>query len=72
MTSGADFYDEAAVFDNYTQRRQRPDNPNDTIEKPIFMEMLGDFGDKTLLDLGCGDGAFGVELRRVALVLTRG
>lgn len=62
MTSGADFYDEEQVFENYMGRRSRPDNPNDTIEKPIFMEMLGDFRDKSVLDLGCGTGAFGIEL----------
>lgn len=62
MTNGADFYDEEQVFAAYMQRRQRPDNPNDTIEQPIFMEMLGDYADKSVLDLGCGDGGFGVEL----------
>ncbi len=62
MTSGSDFYDDEAVFDTYTKRRQHTDNPNDTIEKPIFMEMLGDVRDRVILDLGCGDGAFGIEL----------
>lgn len=62
MTSGPDFYDEAQVFDTYMQRRQRPDNPNDTLEHPVFMELLGDFRERTILDLGCGDGRFGVEL----------
>jgi SAM-dependent methyltransferase len=63
MTSGPDFYDEAHVFATYTQRRQRPDNPNNTLEKPIVMELIGDVSGKSILDLGCGDGAFGVELR---------
>jgi SAM-dependent methyltransferase len=62
MANGADFYDQESVFEDYTRRRSRPDNPNDTIEKPIFMEMLGDFSGKAVLDLGCGDGGFGVEL----------
>lgn len=62
MTSGPDFYDEADVFAMYSQHRQRPENPNDTIEKPIFMEMLGDVREAVILDLGCGDGAFGLEL----------
>jgi SAM-dependent methyltransferase len=62
MVNGVDFYDEEQVFAYYMQRRQRPDNPNDTIEKPIFMEMLGNYYGKVVLDLGCGDGGFGVEL----------
>lgn len=62
MTSGADFYDEEQVFAHYTQRRQQADSPNDTIEQPIFMEMLGDYAGKSILDLGCGDGGFGAEL----------
>jgi SAM-dependent methyltransferase len=62
MTNGPDFYDQEDVFISYTRRRQRGDNPNDTLEAPIFMEMLGDFRAKTILDLGCGDGGFGVEL----------
>lgn len=62
MATGADFYDQESVFNTYTQGRQRSDNANDTLEQPIFMEMLGDFRDKSVLDLGCGDGGFGVEL----------
>lgn len=62
MTSGPDFYDEEDVFGRYMQGRQRPDNPNDTIEGPAFMQVLDHFQQKDILDLGCGDGRFGVEL----------
>lgn len=62
MTSGPEFYDENDVFYRYMQRRQLPNNPNDTIEGPAFMEVLGDFEDSAVLDLGCGDGRFGVDL----------
>jgi SAM-dependent methyltransferase len=64
MTKGPDFYDEEAVFRYYTARRQSTANPspNDTMEKPVFMELLGDVRGKYVLDLGCGDGAYGVEL----------
>lgn len=62
MTHGPDFYDEESVFAAYMQRRQRSDSPNETLEKPILTDMLGDVRGKAVLDLGCGDGAFGVEL----------
>lgn len=62
MTKGYDFYDEEAVFDYYIDRRKRPDNPNDTIEEPAFMEVVEDFRDLDILDLGCGDGRFGMQL----------
>jgi SAM-dependent methyltransferase len=62
MTRGPDFYDEEQVFAAYMHRRQRPDSPNDTLEKPILMELISDVRGAAVLDLGCGDGAFGVEL----------
>jgi SAM-dependent methyltransferase len=62
MTRGPDFYDEEDVFAVYIQRRQRPDNPNDMLEKPILMDLLGNVHGKAIVDLGCGDARFGVEL----------
>jgi SAM-dependent methyltransferase len=64
MTRGPDFYDEESVFNYYMARRQSISNPspNDTMEKPVIMELLGDVRGKHILDLGCGGGAFGVEL----------
>lgn len=62
MTSGPDFYDEEQVFAAYMQRRQQADSPNDTLERPIVMDLIGDVRGAAVLDLGCGDGAFGVEL----------
>jgi len=58
---GASFYDDNDVFNTYMQRRQRPENPNDTIEKPAIMELIGEVQGKRILDLGCGDAAFGRE-----------
>ncbi|MBI1282131.1 MAG: methyltransferase domain-containing protein [Anaerolineaceae bacterium] len=43
------------------QRRQRGESPNDTIEKPVMMELIGAVRGKRILDLGCGDAAFGRE-----------
>ncbi len=58
---GASFYDDNDVFNTYMQRRQRAENPNDTIEKPIMMELVGTVQGKRILDLGCGDAVFGRE-----------
>ncbi|MFN8487543.1 MAG: methyltransferase domain-containing protein [Caldilineaceae bacterium] len=60
--TGPAFYDDAAVFATYQQRRQRPDSPNDTLEKPVMLDLIGDVTGLAVLDLGCGDAAFGQEL----------
>ena len=59
---GPRFYDDAAVFDIYTQRRTRVQNANDTLEKPVVVELVGDVAGQDVLDLGCGDASFGREL----------
>ena len=38
---GPQFYDNPQVFEIYQQHRQRSDNPNDTLEKPMMVELLG-------------------------------
>ena len=58
---GASFYDDQDVFNTYMRGRQRAETPNDTIEKPVMMELIGPVQDKRILDLGCGDAAFGRE-----------
>ena len=58
---GPAFYDDNAIFDTYMARRRRSDNPNDTLEKPLISEMVGELTDRRILDLGCGDAAFGRE-----------
>ncbi len=59
---GSDFYDNDAVFETYMERRQGQDNANDTLERPVMLEMIGDVTGKHILDLGCGDAKFAVEL----------
>ena len=59
---GSRFYDNEAVFETYVQRRQRADNPNDTLEKPVVLALLGAVEGCDLLDLGCGDAGLGHEL----------
>ena len=62
---GPAFYDDDAVFNTYMSRRQRADNPNDTLEKPVILELASDLTGRRILDLGCGDAAFGVEALRL-------
>ena len=59
---GSSVYDQENFFSNYMKRRDRLDSPNNAIERPIIYELIGDFQNKSILDLGCGDAAFGKEL----------
>lgn len=59
--TGPAFYDDDAVFATYMSARERQENPNDTLEKPILLEMIGELTGQRILDLGCGDAAFGRE-----------
>jgi SAM-dependent methyltransferase len=59
---GSQFYDDDLSFGRYLERRKWNENANDTIERPIIMELIGDVTGKTVLDLGCGAAAFGNEL----------
>jgi SAM-dependent methyltransferase len=58
---GSAFFDDDAIFKTYMARRQRVDNPNDTMEKPVILDLVGEFTNKRILDLGCGDATFGKE-----------
>ena len=61
MTDGPDFYDQDEVFKTYWEgRRSRGDNPNDTLEKPVILELAGDLADQRILDLGCGNADLGL------------
>ncbi|MEK4529542.1 class I SAM-dependent methyltransferase [Paenibacillus sp. BGI2013] len=59
---GSDFYDDEANFEKYMERRQWQENANDTLEKPVMLELIGDVAGKNILDLGCGDARFAAEL----------
>lgn len=60
---GPDFYDSPEIFDVYTTHRQnRDETPNDTMEGPVIWELMGDVENLQILDLGCGDGSFGLKL----------
>jgi len=55
-------YDDPDFFDAYTQKRNKGNAPNETLEKPIMDELIGDVKGKEILDLGCGDGKYGKSL----------
>lgn len=59
---GASVYDEAEFFENYMKRRTRPESPNNAIEKPILLELIGNVEGKKVCDLGCGDAEIGGDL----------
>jgi len=62
--AGSTFFDNDAIFATYQQGRPRVDSPNDTLEKPIILELISDIAGKSVLDLGCGDAAIGRELQQ--------
>jgi SAM-dependent methyltransferase len=59
---GPQFYDDETQFAAYQAMRERPANANLTLERPVFMELLGSVAGMRVLDLGCGDARFGREL----------
>lgn len=60
MVNGSQFFDDDEVFETYMQgRKWRPDNPNDALEKPIILELMGNVKYADVLDLGCGTGEIG-------------
>ncbi len=64
MTSikGAGFFDNEENFNLYRNRRHDPHSPNETLEKPVILELIGTVDGLSVLDLGCGDAAFGEAL----------
>lgn len=58
---GPAFYDDERVFATYWESRERPDNPNDSLEQPLMRELAGDLRDLRILDLGCGAATFGIH-----------
>ncbi|WJM08221.1 class I SAM-dependent methyltransferase [Paenibacillus sp. PK1-4R] len=59
---GPEFYDNEENFEKYMERRKWQENANDTLEKPVMLELIGDVAGKNILDLGCGDARFAAEL----------
>jgi SAM-dependent methyltransferase len=62
QADGSAFFDDETVFAQYLQGRHRTDSPNETLEKPVLLELLGDVAGLRVLDLGCGDAALGQDV----------
>lgn len=59
---GPEFYDDETVFATYMSSREtRVDSPNETLEKPVIDELVGNVVNLRILDLGCGNASFGLE-----------
>lgn len=61
MSSAEEFYNNPEVQAKYFAHRTQVDNPNNALERPIFLELAGNLSDLDIVDLGCGDAAFGKE-----------
>jgi SAM-dependent methyltransferase len=61
MSEDKEFYDIPEVLEYYLAHRERPDNPNNALERPLFLELAGNLTNLDIIDLGCGDASFGKD-----------
>lgn len=59
---GASAYNQEDFLANYLERRKQAESPNNAIEKPILLELIQTADQQDVLDLGCGDAVYGLEL----------
>jgi SAM-dependent methyltransferase len=59
---GPSFYNDDGVFATYMRHRERDEAPNDTLEKPHLLDLIGSAVGLRVLDLGCGNAEIGKEL----------
>ncbi|MYL54152.1 methyltransferase domain-containing protein [Pontibacillus yanchengensis] len=59
---GSTAYDDDEFFAQFLSRRNRENSPNNIIEKPVLLHLIGDVSDKRVLDIGCGDASFAKEI----------
>lgn len=62
QSAGATYFNDDRRFTDYAEHRHRPNSPNETLERPVIVELVGDVTALDILDLGCGDGLYGREL----------
>ena len=51
-------YNDDNVFENYLNSRVEDDSPHNKTIKNKLLELVGDYEDKSILDIGCGIGNF--------------
>jgi SAM-dependent methyltransferase len=61
MSEDKEFYDIPEVLEYYLAHRGHPDNPNGSLERPVFLELAGNLTNLDIIDLGCGDACFGKD-----------
>lgn len=59
---GSSVYDNDDFLSTYLMRRKRQESPNNILEKPGLLQLIGEVKGKMVLDLGCGDAEIGKEL----------
>lgn len=59
---GPSFYDDDQVFATCMRHRRGDETPNDTLEKPDLMDLIGSPVGLRVLDLGCGSAEIGRAL----------
>ncbi len=55
-------YDDKEFFNKYIDKRRLGQSPNELIEEPVLNKLINDVKGKHVLDLGCGDGKYGINL----------
>lgn len=61
----------AGLIESYAHwRRSSLGQITDALERELLFELLGPVGGKTLLDVGCGDGALASELSHRGAAVT--
>ncbi|WP_404458069.1 class I SAM-dependent DNA methyltransferase [Oceanobacillus kapialis] len=59
---GSAAYDNDTFYTSYMARRHRKESPNNVMEYPVLRQFIGDVKGMKILDLGCGEGLFGLDL----------
>lgn len=59
-------YNDETIFNEYLKSRIDDNSTHNKTIKRLLLDVIGDYKDKTILDLGCGIGCFAFELSNLA------
>jgi SAM-dependent methyltransferase len=62
LHKGSSAYDQKDFVESFMNRRQRKESPNNAMERPVILELLGEVENQKVLDLGCGEGGIASDL----------